>query len=169
MDQPAQESAGGQHHGAAGKPAAIRQQHRRQAPIGDFEIQDLALDHVETRLFANRRLHGEPIEFSVGLRARPANGRALAAVEQAELDAGRIGDAPHQPVHGVDLANQMALAEPADRRIARHDADRLEAQRHQSGLRTSARGSTGRLATSMAAAHHHHIIVIGHFSVPGSG
>ena len=36
-------------------------------------------------------------------------------------------DAAHQPVERIDLADQMALAEPADRRIARHGADGCEA------------------------------------------
>ena len=36
----------------------------------------------------NRCLHGQAIELAVGLGARPAHRRTLAAVEQAELDAG---------------------------------------------------------------------------------
>ena len=64
------------------------------------------------------------IELAVGLGARPAHGRPLAAVEQPELDAGGVGHAAHQAIERVDLAHQMALAQPADRRIAGHRADR---------------------------------------------
>ena len=64
------------------------------------------------------------IELAVGLRARPAHRRALAAVQDAELDAGPVDRAPHDAVERIDLAHQMPLAEPADRRIARHLADR---------------------------------------------
>ena len=88
---------------------------------------------------------------------------APAPVEQAELNAGGIRHPPHQPVHGVDLADEMAFAKPADRRVAGHDADRVEAQRDQRGPGAGARGSAGRLAAGMAAAHHNHIIVIDHF------
>ena len=63
-------------------------------------------------------LHRQAIELAVGLGARALHRRALAAVEDAELDAGGVGGAAHQPVERVDLAHQMALAEPADRRIA---------------------------------------------------
>jgi hypothetical protein len=92
--------------------------------------------------------------------------RSLATIQQAELNAGSIRDPAHQAVHGIDLTNQMALAEPANRRIARHHADRVETQCHQSGFGAGARGSAGRLAPCMAAAHHNHIIVIGHSEIP---
>ena len=54
------------------------------------------------------------------------HGRALGSIEQPELDAGCVGDPAHQAVERVDLADQMALAEPADGRVARHLADRRE-------------------------------------------
>ncbi len=165
MNEPAQEGSGRQNHGAAGQPAAIGQQNGGDSPLDDLEIQDLGLDDVEIVLLPNRFLHRKAIEFSVGLRTRSAHRWALATIEQAELNAGRIRHPAHQTIHGVDLADQMALAEAADRRIARHHADRIEAQRHQRGFGAGARGSTGRLATSMAAAHHNHIIVIGHFQI----
>ena len=69
--------------------------------------------------------HRLAVERAVGLRARALHGRALAAVQHAELDAAEVGGAAHHAVERVDLAHQMALAEPADRRIAGHRADRL--------------------------------------------
>ena len=71
----------------------------------------------------DRRLHGRGIELAVGLGARAAHRRALAAVEHAELDAAGVRHAAHEAVERVDLAHEMALSEPADRRIARHGAD----------------------------------------------
>ena len=38
----------------------------------------------------------------------------------------RVGDAAHDAVEGVDLANEMALAEAADGRVAGHGADGRE-------------------------------------------
>ena len=90
---------------------------------------------VEIGLRRERRLHRLAIELAVGLGARPAHGRALAAVEQAELDAGRIRDPAHQAVQRIDLAHQMALADPADRGIAGHLADGLELVRQQQRAR----------------------------------
>ena len=94
------------------------------------------------------------IKLAVGLRARPAHGRTLAAIEHAELDAALVGDAAHQPVERIDLAHQMALAEPADRRIAGHRPDGREAVRDQRGARAHARGRGRGLAAGVAAANH---------------
>ena len=81
-----------------------------------------------------------PVERAVGLRARSADGRALAPVKHAELDAGPVGHAAHQAIERVDLADQVALAEPADRRIAGHLADGREAVREQNRIGTELGG-----------------------------
>ena len=70
----------------------------------------------EVRLLGQQRLHGLAIELAIGLRARAAHGRALAQVEHAELDAGAVDGAAHDAVERIDLAHQVALAQPADRR-----------------------------------------------------
>ena len=73
-------------------------------------------------------LHGGGVKLAVGLRTRTAHGRPLAAVEHAELNAGRASaTASHQAVERIDLADQMTLAEAADRRVARHRPDGREA------------------------------------------
>ena len=92
MDQAAQESAGGQHHGAgaqalarrpvttpATRPSASGSDPRRPPP----RIVSPGL------LRLSSRLHGLAVELAVGLGARPAHRRTLAAVEHAELDAAR--------------------------------------------------------------------------------
>ena len=89
--------------------------------------------------FADERLHGAPVELAVGLGARALHGGALAAIENPELDAGRIGGAGHNPVQRVDLAHQVALAQAADRRIAGHFADRCEAVGDERGRGAGAR------------------------------
>ena len=66
------------------------------------------------------------VELAIGLGARAADGRALGEIEHAELDAGAVDGAAHHAVQRIDLAHQMALAQAADGRIARHLADRLE-------------------------------------------
>jgi len=42
------------------------------------------------------------------------------------VDCAQVGRAPDQSVERVDLAYEVALAEPADRRVAAHRANRLE-------------------------------------------
>ena len=99
-------------------------------------------------------LHRGGIELAIGLGARTAHGRALAAVQNPELDAALVGDAAHQAVERIDLADQMAFAEPADGRIAGHGADGGELMRDQRGSRAHA-GRRGRGFTAgMAAADH---------------
>ena len=132
MDQAAQERAGGQHHGAGararGHPPGARPRPRRPRSTRSSTSPSIT---VRFGGLADRALHRRGVELAVGLRARPAHRRALAAVEHAKLDAAAVGDAAHQPVERVDLAHQMALAEPADRRIAGHRADGREAVRDQ--------------------------------------
>ena len=70
------------------------------------------------------------------------------------MDRRSIGGAGDQAVEGIDLAHQMALAEPADRRIAAHRADRAEVEADQRHARAHARGDRRRFAAGMAAADH---------------
>ena len=81
------------------------------------------------------------IELAVGLGARPAHGRTLGAIEHPELDAGRVGDPAHQPVERIDLAHEMAFAEAANGRIARHRADGRKARCVSSAVRAPMRAA----------------------------
>ena len=88
VDKAAQEGAGGQNDRAAAEPPAIREHDSNDLAIPDLEIMGLALDHIKAVLVPNRCLHRLAIELPVRLGTRAAHGRALAAVEQAELDTG---------------------------------------------------------------------------------
>jgi hypothetical protein len=50
-----------------------------------------------------------------------------------------VGDAAHEAVKGVDLADEVAFAETADRRVARHLADRRRLVGRKEGLCAHAR------------------------------
>ena len=110
-------------------------------------------DHREIRRLSNQPLHRLAIEFSIGLRARALDSGTLAAVQHTKLDTSRIGGQSHQTVERVDFTHEMALAEAADRRIARHGADRIEALRHQGGFGAETRRRRRRLAAGMSAAN----------------
>ena len=122
------------------------------------QILDRRGDHIEICRRLDSGAHGLAIELAVGLGARALNGGPLRAVQHAELNAGLVGDAAHQPVQRVDLADQMALAEPANGRIAGHLADGLDLVRDQRRARAHARGRGRGLATGVSAANHDHII-----------
>ena len=63
------------------------------------------------------------------------------------------GDAD-QAVEGIDLADQMSLAESPDRRVAGHRADLGRIEGDQRHLRAEPRRRGRRLDSGMAAAHH---------------
>ena len=136
----------------AGDRAAVSELDARDGAGVGRDPGGFAFDDGQVRRFADERLHGAPVELAVGLGARPLDGGALAAIEDAELDAGRVGGARHDPVQRVDLAHQMALAEAADRRIAGHLADRCEPMGDERGRGAAARRRGRGFAARMPAA-----------------
>ena len=87
------------------------------------QIVDAAFDDRQIFGLGQRRLDRRAVEPAVGLGARTTHRRPLGAIEHPELNAGGVGDAPHQTVEGVDLPNQLPLAKAPDRRVARHFSD----------------------------------------------
>ena len=158
MDEPAQKRAGGDYNRRRPHLPAIGQHQSGDTIAVNHQIMRLCFNDGEARLILDRRLHGTAIERPVGLRPWPPHGRALAAVEDAKLDTGLVGDTSHQPIHGIDFPDQMPLAEAADRRIAGHFAYRREAVRHQRCPGAGPRRRGRRLATRVAAADNNHII-----------
>ena len=68
-----------------------------------------------------------------------------------------VGQPAHQPVEGVDLAHQVALAQAADGRVAGHLADGLELVGEQQGARAEARRRGRGLAAGVPAADDDHV------------
>ena len=68
-------------------------------------------------------MHRRGIKLAVRLGPRATNGRTLAAIEHPKLNAAGVGDPAHQAVQGIDLPNQMTLAETPDGGIAGHGAN----------------------------------------------
>ena len=114
------------------RPAVSELDARDGAGVGR-DARRFPFDDGQVRRLGDESLHGAPIELTVRLGARPLNGGTLAAVENAELNARRIGGARHHAVERVDLAHQMALAQAADRGIAGHFADRRKTMGDERG------------------------------------
>lgn len=64
-------------------------------------------------------LHSSSVEVAIRLRPRPPHRRPLAAIEHPEVDSRAIDDPPHNAIQGVDLPNDVALANASDGRVAR--------------------------------------------------
>src|SRR5438067_12990655 len=111
MDQSAQESPGGQHDRGGAEHAPVREAHAGKHSLDQSQVLDLRLDDMEALRSQDRLLHGGRIKPAVRLGPGAAHGRPLAAIEYPELDSPAVGDAAHEAVEGVDLADEMALAQ----------------------------------------------------------
>ena len=129
-------------------PAAVEQQ-----------ALDAGLADGQVRRGFEHPLHPRPIRRLVGLRAARPDGRSLARVEKAELDSGFVDRQRHLAAQRVDLAHQMALADPADRRIARHLADMVQVKRQHQGRGAHPRRGQRGFDTGMAGADHNYAVV----------
>ncbi len=166
MNDAPQERARGEDDGATGDflagcgfdayhPAALEQD------IGGLSLEDRNIFDL-----SNGRLHRFAVKLAVGLSPWPPYGGALCSIKDAKLDAGRIRNPSHEPVERVDLADQMAFAEPPNGRIAGHCADGVEGMGHEGRAGAHPRGGRSRLAAGMASSHHDHIEPACHAHTP---
>ena len=155
MDDATQESAGRQHGRRASHSCPVRADYGGEAAaVSNLQILDRRGAQRESRGGVKSRAHGAAIQPAVGLGARATHRRPFASVQQLEMNAGRVRHLAHQAVKGIDLANQMSLADPADRRVARHLAQCCKVVCQQQRSRAHAGGGRGSLTPGMAAADH---------------
>ena len=76
----------------------------------------------------------------------------LAAIEHAKLQHREIGGAPHDSSERINLADDGALGDSANGRIARHLADGFERTRYDRNPRSYPSSSDGGLGASVAGA-----------------
>ena len=159
MNEAVEESTGCQNHAAGCALAAVAERDTRY-PTVPIEQQILggAFGDIEPLGFLKQLADGPAIELAVGLRARSAHCGTLAAVEDAELDPRAVDRPAHDAVERIDLAHEMAFAEPADRRIARHLADRRPLVGQQQCLGAEPSRGCRCFAARMPAANHHDVV-----------
>ncbi|MNL13510.1 hypothetical protein D3C87_1344190 [compost metagenome] len=152
MDDPVEEGARRQDHGAGAKLSPLARRHADDA----VAVQDQGLGGArhqgQVRRLGQLGLHGLAVQPTVNLAARAAHGGALGAVQQAELDAGHIGQTPHDAVESIDLAHQMSLAQTADGRVAAHLSDCFQLLGQQQSAGARARRGGGGLTAGVSAA-----------------
>ena len=171
MDASAQEGADGQHRGRGVEALTGGRDHAAYAVAVDEQVGALALEQLQIGFGIDGAADRGAVQRPVALGARGAYGRALAGVQRAELDAGGVGRARHGPAQGIDLARQMALADAADGRIARHLADSLDVLRQQQRATAHARGGECGLGAGVAAANDDDVecVIVSRFPFPVSG
>ena len=109
------------------------------------------------------RLHTLGIGGFIALAAGGPYRRAAAKVEGLGLERGKIGVAAHFAAQGVELADQVALGEAANRRVARHPRQGVEAGGNQGRFNTHPGGGKRCLAAGMTAADHDDAKIMGSF------
>ena len=103
-------------------------------------------------------LHAKLIGFLIALGARGADAWTLASVEKAPLNSGGIGIKTHCASQGIDFANHVALAQPANRGVATHLADRVEILGQDCDLATETGGSQRCLDPGVASANNEDVV-----------
>ena len=129
----------------------MRKGEARHLATGQYQTRNLALNDGQTGLWGNRCLNGLGKTHAVCLNARAAHCRALGAVEHPIMDRGGVGGLCHHAVESIDLAHDMALADPADRGVAGHGADGLSRECDQGHIRATAGGDRCRLHAGVTA------------------
>ncbi len=129
MGQTVQERSGRYDHRAAGNAPSVHQMYPAYTPVLNDERGHFGLLDVKVRFALEDFLHAHPVLLLVALRARRPDGWPSARVQKAKLDADRVGDLPHHAAQRVDLAHQVTLRDPADRRIAGHLGDQIRVHR----------------------------------------
>jgi hypothetical protein len=70
----------------------------------------------------------------------------------------RVCGSRHEPIENIELADQMALADTADRRIARHLADVLEAKSDEADARAAPRRRSRGFAAGMPSSNDQNVV-----------
>ena len=137
----------------------VTQRHRGAARWGlgcggGKEVDDVVFDEGEVRLSGEDGLHPLGVGGLVALAAGGPDGGAAAQVEGLRLERGKVGIAAHFAAEGIQLTDQVAFGEAADRRIAGHACQGVESRSNERGFDAHPGGGERRLAAGVAAADH---------------
>jgi len=166
VDAAIQEGAGRQYHRACPEAHTHLGDGAHHAVTLQHQVIHRLLEEPQPGLVLQPPADGRLVQHAVGLRprcahGRAAHGRALAAIEDAELDAGLVGGGRHRAAQGVHLLHQMALADAADAGVAAHLPKRLDVVRQQQRGAAHTCGGQRGLGAGMAATNDDHIKRLG--------
>ncbi len=123
------------------------------------EVDDLGLPDVEVGDALEEFPHADAVEGLVALGAGAPDGGAAGGIEQAELDAGLVGDLSHDAAEGVDLADEVSFGDAADGGVAGHLGDEVGIEGEECGAQAHAGGGDGGLAAGMAGSDNGYVEV----------
>ena len=154
MDASVKKGAGSQHHAAGSEPHAHLRRGTDDALAFEQQVIASALEQPEQGLVLQPLPDRSPVQHPIGLGARCTHGRPLRAIQNAELNAGFVGGQGHRATQGVDLLDQMSLADPANRRVAAHLSQGFDVVGQQQRPGTHARAGQRGLGASMPPTNH---------------
>ena len=152
VDAPVQKCAGGQQHMPGREFQTLSRAHARDAARVRDDVRDRVLPEAQAGRGVECFFQDALISVAVHLGSRGANGRALAHVQGAELDARRVGPEAHHAAQGVDFAHHMALGQAADGRIAGKIAQAVQIAADQQHVETQPGQGHGGFGAGVAAA-----------------
>src|SRR5277367_1846613 len=132
MDEALEERAGREDDGRCFEDLAYLRLDAAHDTVLDDKPLDARLPHLQVGGALEHALAARAVGGLVGLRSAGANGGTLARVQKSKLDSSLVSRQAHLAAERVDLADQVALADTADSRVAGHLADVIEVEReHQ--------------------------------------
>ena len=165
MDEALEERAGREDDGRRFEDLAYLRLDAAHGTVLDDQPLDARLPHLQVGGALEHALAARAIGGLVGLRTAGANSRPFARVQKSKLDSGLVGRQAHLAAEGVDLADQVALADAADGRVAGHLADVIEVEReHQRARAHPGRGERG-FDSGMAGADDDDVVVHGESAI----
>jgi hypothetical protein len=159
MNEATQERTCSDNNRIASQMASILQLDSCDLSVPDIQIEGVAFYDVKIGDVTNLLLHRFSIKLPVRLRPGTADGWTLASVQQAKLNAGAVCNPAHKAIQRIHFTNEVTLSKAANRRIARHHADRCSFVGYQGGFRTLTRRGSGRFYAGMPAADNNNVIV----------
>jgi len=103
-------------------------------PILNAEAFHEALKKVKARLLLQDCLHREAVKLLVALESGGLDGRPFGGVQQPEVDGGLVGNPAHLAAQRVDLFDELALGQTADRGVAGHQRNRVQVDVEEQGF-----------------------------------
>ena len=158
MDLTTQEGAGGDNGGPTKNALAVAGNDRGQGTsLVKFQPFSPAGHNGEARLSTQQRLHCLAIKSPIRLGTRPPNGWPLGQVEHLDVNSRCIRGAGHNAIKRINFAHQVALAHPANSRVAGHFPNGFNLMGQQKRARTTTRRGRRSLTAGVATAHNHNI------------
>ncbi len=125
VNQAVEKSAGGNDNGARQYGAAIPQAYaprRSRRTLFSWllkqQIHHFRLLDVQVCLRLEHLAHLHPVLALVALRSRRPHRRPAGGIQQAELDADRVGDLAHNPTQRIHFAHQVPFGDASNGGIA---------------------------------------------------